>query len=514
LPHPGQVLRTRREILVAGMAGAFGLALAGCGRSTTRAALSVPPAGSDLGAVDHVVFLMHENRSFDHYFGTYKGVRGFDDPTALPGVFSQRWDDGSGVRSLLPFHLDTATSDAECTYDLSHDWNAQHWCWNGGRMDSFVSTHTLPEFEGPGNGVLTMGYYARQDIDYWYALADAFTICDNYHCSVLGPTHPNRLHALSGTIDPAGLQGGPVILTNSAASVIGSARWRTMPEELESKGVSWKVYNPPGSAYQPYSGISIAVSDNILLYFDQHVSDPSSPLYQKAFAPLFPADFRRDVANDELPSVSWVVPPVGYDEHPPSPAAAGMWFANQVIGALVANPKVWAKTVLFIMYDENDGFFDHVPPPNPPAGTPGEYLTAKHLPAGNAGITGPIGFGFRVPLLVVSPFSRGGYVCSEVFDHTSQLRFLEQRFGVEVPNVSAWRRRTAGDLTATLQLPGSPDVSVPALPATAARSPLVLRQCTAGQLFELDVTDPQPYPLPATQALPAQEPGTARRYDA
>jgi len=495
------------------MAGALGLALAGCGRTTTKAALSVPPAGSDLGAVEHVVFLMHENRSFDHYYGTYKGVRGFDDPTALPGVFSQRWAGGSGSSptTLLPFHLDTATTDAECTYDLSHDWDAQHYCWNQGRMDRFVSTHTLAEFEGPQNGVLTMGYYTRQDLGYWYALADAFTICDNYHCSVRGPTHPNRLHALSGTIDPAGHEGGPVILTGSASDLIGSARWRTMPEELESKGVSWKVYNPPGSAYQPSNGLSIAVSDNILLYFERHVSDPSSPLYQKAFGPTFPNDFRRDVANGELPAVSWVVPPVGYDEHPPSPPAAGQWFANEVIGALVSNPKVWAKTVLFIMYDENDGFFDHVPPPNPAPGTPGEFLTADHLPAGNAGIAGPIGFGFRVPMLVVSPFSRGGYVCSDVFDHTSQLQFLEQRFGVTVPNVSAWRRQTAGDLTSTLQLAAGADTSFPTLPSTTAHDAMVLAQCTASQLVELDVTDPAPYPLPAEQSLPTQEPGTARR---
>src|SRR3984957_3796590 len=250
----GHVLRTRREVLVAGMAGVFGLALAACGGDTTRAAVSIPPAGSDLGAVEHVVFLMNENRSFDHYYGSYPGVRGFDDPTALPGVFSQQWD-GAGFNrsatSLLPFHLDTATTDAECTYDLSHEWSAQHKCWNGGQMDRFVATHTSPQYEGPTNGVLTMGYYTRQDLPYWYSLADAFTICDNYHCSVMGPTHPNRLYAWSGTLDPAGEEGGPVIVTNSASSFIGSAKWRTMPEELQSKGVPWKVYNPAGSIYAP-----------------------------------------------------------------------------------------------------------------------------------------------------------------------------------------------------------------------------------------------------------------------
>ena len=201
---------------------------------------------------------------------------------------------------------------------------------------------------------------------------------------------------------------------------------------------------------------------------------------------------------------------MGYDEHPPSPPAAGQWFVNEVLGALVSNPKVWAKTVLFVMYDENDGFFDHVPPPVPAAGTTDEFVSAASHPAAENGISGPIGFGFRVPLLVVSPFSRGGYVCSDVFDHTSQLRFLEERFGVVAPNLSAWRRRTAGDLTSTLHATRS-DMSVPSLPGTDPRSALVLAQCTAGQMSELDVEDPTPYPIPMPQQVPWQEPGTARR---
>ncbi len=450
----GKLLRTRREVLIAGMSGAFGLALAACASDTTSKAASIAPAGSDIGAIDHVVFLMHENRSFDHYFGSYRGVRGFDDPGATD-VFRQAWPDStqSGVSSLMPFHLDTARTDAECTFDLTHEWRAQHLCWDGGDMSKFVATHTSARYEGPEQGVLTtMGHYTRSDLEFWYALADAFTIGDNYHCSVMGPTHPNRLHALSGTLDPAGEAGGPIIVTNSDKKFLGSATWRTMPEVLQDKGISWKVYNPPGAAYQPSNSISIAVSDNILLYFKRHTSDPSSPLYQNAFGSLFPNDFTRDVANDTLPSVSWVCPPIGYDEHPPSPPAAGQWFAHQVLSALVANPKVWAKTALFIMYDENDGFFDHVKPPTPPKGTAGEYLTSDPLPDASDGITGPIGLGFRVPLLVVSPFSRGGYVCSEVFDHTSQLRFLETRFGVTAPNISDWRRKARwGTLTATVE---------------------------------------------------------------
>src|SRR5205085_9983779 len=121
--------------------------------------------------------------------------------------------------------------------------------------------------------------------------------------------------------------------------------------------------------------------------------------------------------------------------------------AADVLNTLVSNPSLWAKTALFITYDENGGFFDHVPPPTPATGTAGEYLTVSPLPSDAGGVTGPIGLGFRVPTLVVSPFSRGGYVSSGVFDHTSLLRFIETRFGAEVPNLSAWRRSVTGDLT-------------------------------------------------------------------
>jgi len=163
--------------------------------------------------------------------------------------------------------------------------------------------------------------------------------------------------------------------------------------------------------------------------------------------------------------------------------------------------------VLFVMYDENDGFFDHVSPPTPPAGTAGEYLTVNPLPATAQGIAGPIGLGFRVPMLVVSPFSRGGYVASEVFDHTSQLRFLEERFNVSVPNISGWRRRTVGDLTSTLQM-GKPRYSVPALPSTSTDTPAGVTALGCGVL-DIDGirSDQAVVPVPNPQRMPTQEPG-------
>src|SRR5579871_5253806 len=136
--HP---LRTRREVLAGGLAGAAGLMLASCSNKTLHHALNTKPAGSDLGAIEHVVFLMMENRSFDHYFGAYPKVRGFDDrPGGHLGAFSQPW----GSQSLLPFRLDTTNPSvkAECTTDLSHAWTAQHQSWHNGAMDRFVATHT------------------------------------------------------------------------------------------------------------------------------------------------------------------------------------------------------------------------------------------------------------------------------------------------------------------------------------------------------------------------------------
>jgi phospholipase C len=516
-PQPPPHLNRRTFIAAALAAGGGGLLAAmggggGAGAATIRAASNVKAAGSDLGAIEHVIFLMQENRSFDHYYGSYKGVRGFDDhPKGSMGAFAQAWP-GGPAEHLLPFHLDANSGIGECTHDLNHTWPAEHLSRGTGDNADFVKTHTSTAFEGPTNGVVTMGYYERADLPFYYALADAFTICDNYHCSIMGPTHPNRLMALSGTIDPAGAAGGPVIITNEDTDAIWSASWPTMPEVLEDAGVSWKVYNPEGDLYTPafFEQHGLLVGDAILPYFSQY-KNPSSPLYQKAFLPQYPTDFASDVASGNLPAVSWILPPDGYDEHPPAPPALGEWFTSQVIQTLVSNPEVWSKTVLFHMYDENDGFFDHVPPPTAPPGTPGEYLTVSPLPSDAGGVQGPIGMGFRVPMLVISPFSRGGYVASDVFDHTSQLRFLEERFGVRAPNLSDWRRKNSGDLTSTLRMHHK-DASKPRLPSTSKdhKANVMAEGCTS--LDILEAADNQPgYPVPKRQALPRQEAGRAKR---
>jgi len=493
-------------------------------------AMRVRPGNSN--SIQHVVFLMQENRSFDHYFGRLGGVSGFDD-TNNRAAFTQVWNTangGSGAPAgeqppnvLLPFQMSVDKGDGECTYDLSHAWPAEHACWNNGAMDSFVSTHTSPSYENE-LGTNTMGYYNENDIPFYYELAKNFTICDNYFCSVMGPTHPNRLMAISANLDPAGVAGGPIIVTNSElAPYKGTCTWETMPDVLSAAGVSWKCYNPYGGNYQPDAGSFI--SKNMLLYFDQYANaDPSSAAYQNAFSYFGPNvkggltaknpnidDFTADVANGTLPQVSWIISPDSYDEHPPAPAQLGEWYTQQILNTLTSNPDIWQNTVLFIMYDENDGFFDHVPPPTPPSGTAGEYLTVNPLPSSAGGIAGPIGLGVRVPMLVVSPFSKGGWVCSDVFDHTSQLQFLASLFNVSVPNVTDWRQATVGNLMSTLPRIGSPNYKVPKMAAVSdsEKTGPVGDECTSTQILELN-PDLGAYPVPLIQKMPTQAPGTLK----
>jgi phospholipase C len=448
-----------------------------------------------------VVILIQENRSFDHYFGSYRGVRGFSDQSA---AFQQPYpgdtaNPPAGV--LLPFHLDTTKTNAACTHDITHDWVPQHQSWNDGAMDGFVTSRLAIN---TNDAVLAMGYYTRADLPYYYAVADAFTLCDNYCCSVIGPTDPNRLYSMAASIDPDGKNGGPLLqtLVTNRSAFFGTLTYTTMPEQLETRGISWKVYTSPDQNI-----LNGLFSDNILSYF-KNFQDPASTLYQNAFVPQFPTDFVSDALSGNLPQVSWVIASVIDSDHPPSPSLFGENTLSAIVAALIANPGSWAKTVLFATYDENGGFFDHVPPVVAPAGTAGEYVTAPAVPdptvAGNPAISGPIGLGFRVPMLVISPFSRGGFVSSDLFDHTSMLRFLETRFGAEVPNLSAWRRSTVGDMTSAFNFT-KPDLSIPSLPATVTAIPTIIAECDA------NLAGFAPYQLPSPQAMPKQEAGTAIR---
>ena len=493
----------RRDVLKLGAAAAVAelasLGLHGCGISSLVP--SVPSGCSKLTDIEHVVILIQENRSFDHYFGSYRGVRGFSDQSTAFQQPDPANTMSSPIGTLLPFHLDTSQANAACTHDISHDWVPQHQSWDNGAMDGFVSSR-LPV--NPDDAVLSMGYYTRADIPYYYALADAFTICDNYFCSVMGPTDPNRLYTMAASLDPDGKNGGPVlqtIVTNRTA-FYGQLTYTTMPEQLQARGISWKVYSSPDETI--LGGI---LSDNVLSYF-KNFQDPASVLHQNGFGPQFPVDFLADVALGNLPQVSWLVGSILTSDHPPSPSLFGENILSLIVGALSANPALWAKTVLLVTYDENGGFFDHVAPLTPPLGTPGEYVTAPAVPdptvIGSPAISGPIGLGFRVPTLIISPFSRGGYVSSDLFDHTSVLRFIETRFGAEVPNLSAWRRAAVGDLTSAFNFK-KPDQSIPNLPSTLSGDPQAILQCAANLAGTI------PYTVPATQTLPTQESGTPSR---
>ena len=481
-------LWSRRRFLQtsAGVAGAAGAALA-LPPGVQRALASTGTPGQ-LSDIEHVVILIQENRSFDHYFGTLSGIRGFDDPGMLvlpngrPNIYQPDSVNPDGYE--LPFNITPANGGGQCGPDLSHAWDAQHTSWNGGAMDSWLPAHRAAD---GGNGPLTMGYFTRADLPYHYALADAFTICDGYHCSVFGPTNPNRLVSMTGTIDPDGKQGGPAVDNGSA---MGSLTWTTYPEQLENAGISWKVYQAADND-----------TNNVLSLFAKY-QDPTSPLFQKSqlYQPTAASGFAADVEAGMLPQVSWILASTAECEHPPAPPTLGAGFIDEILQTLFNYPAVWAKTALFLTYDENDGFFDHVVPPTPEPGTAGEWLSMSPLPGSASNIAGPVGLGFRVPMTVISPFAKGGFVCHDTFDHTSILRFLETRFGPEVPNLSAWRRATCGDLTAAFNFV-APDFTIPSLSGPSAAAIQQAQECSNP---EGSVTVPSP------QSRPHQESGPAR----
>src|SRR4029077_4931377 len=253
----GATRLTRRDLLRSGAAAG---ALAGLAPLLTPAevlerALATPAKSlgcTPLSAIEHVVIFINENRSFDSYFGTYSGVKGFSDGEALPlsdgsgkNIFYQPFPGAAGQPyggHLLPFHFDTAKN-GECVCDISHEWKALHECWNGGKLDQFLEVHlkTNPLF-----GHNTMGYYTKEDLPFFHALAENFTLCDHYHCSVLGPTDPNRLYSMSATID-LNATCGPSLQTqvSKRPEYYGKFTWRTNPEQLKSAGISWRVYAHP-----------------------------------------------------------------------------------------------------------------------------------------------------------------------------------------------------------------------------------------------------------------------------
>lgn len=542
--------------------------------ASVRRALEInPPDGTTFYDAEHIIVLMQENRSFDHSFGTLQGVRGFNDPRAirLPDrnkVWLQTNREGL---TYAPFRLNIRDTRSTWMGSLPHGWTDMVDARNEGKMDQWLEAKK-PGREEYAGMPLTMGYYNREDIPFYYALADAFTVCDQHFCSSLTGTTPNRLHLWTGTVRHGGSKDAVANVRNSDVTYRKEASWRTFPELLEQEGIPWRIYQNELSLDVGFSDEEEAwlanFTNNPIEWFSQYhvrflrtyreelirkadaleaelknlkggvhkektaalkalreeiekwapgnfnkLSEFEKSIHRKAFTTnvndpdyhrvddlvyeengerretKVPAgdvlhQFREDVSNGRLPTVSWLIAPERFSDHPGSPWY-GAWYISEVMDILTRNPEVWKKTVLIVTYDENDGYFDHVPPFVPPV--PGrehsgkvsagidpeaEYVTMKEEretkgESEEDARAGQIGLGFRVPMIVASPWSRGGRVNSEVFDHTSVLQFLEDFLNrktgksIRETNISAWRRNVCGDLSSVFSTYRGEKISYP-----------------------------------------------------
>lgn len=371
-----------------------------------------------------------------------------------------------------------------------------------------------------------MGHYDRSDVPFYYALADAFTICDHYFCSSLTGTTPNRLFFWTGNIRPEPNGNSTPAVGNEFAESRDNAYvdWSSFPDLLEDNGISWKVYqNEIWSAILPDqkdywlgnygdNALEYIRRNHVKLapYFREHGDITSSPtrsaaqvkeqydklsqreknIVDKMFSNnmedenylnlepfTFENDkgekqtveipggdifhqFRKDVESGSLPTVSWLVAPQAFSDHTSTPLY-GTWYVSEALDILTKNPEVWKKTIFILNYDENDGYFDHLPPfvaPRP--GDPASGKVSNDMDTASdyhAKDNSPIGLGYRVPCIIASPWSKGGFVNSQVFDHTSALmfleNFLEKKTGKKIksPNISSWRRHVCGDLTSAFR---------------------------------------------------------------
>lgn len=451
--------------------------------------------------VKHIVILMQENRSFDHYFGTKKGARGFGDRFPIPLPSGQRaFHQSDGEKVIPPYRADKRTSNAALIAVTPHDFADTQAAWNQGKYGYW------PMFKTP----FSMAYYTREELPFQFALAESFTISDAYHCSVATGTDPNRIVFWSGSnFDPekraAGINCTDVDSEpcNVRCWVTGAEpdpgytyrlngfKWPTIPDVLQDAGVSWKIYQDPNNNWT-------GAMHGCLAFDSFRNAKKGSPIYENGMRHHSLKDLEDDVKSNRLPQVSWILPTKADSEHPGAPSSpyrAG-YFTHQVLKALTSNPEVWSKTVFFLTFDENDGLFDHVPAPAVPSYNLDNTLAGKSTipvegmyfhndkgtepfptPMGGRGkriyqdkrdtISGPIrpwGMGPRVPLYIISPWSKGGWIHSEVADHTSVGLFIEKRFGVTVPAISPWHRSVCSDLTSAFDFESPNDPVFPELP--------------------------------------------------
>jgi len=471
--------------------------------------------------VEHIVILMQENRSFDHYFGTMKGVRGFGDRFPIPLESGKRaFSQSDGTREITPYRADKKTVNAALIHGTPHDFPDTQAAWNQGKYGFW------PKFKTP----FSMAYYTREEIPFQYALAESFTISDAYHCSVATGTDPNRIMFWSGSnfdpekraagvnctdadSEPCNLRCWPEIVegTNKPGHMPepgytyrgSSLKWDTIPDVLQKAGVSWRIYQDPNDNWQ-------GAMHGCLAFESFRTAKPGSPIYENGMRHWSLEDLTKDVKENKLPQVSWILPSQSASEHPSGPSSPlrGGDFTHQVLTAITSNPDVWSKTVFFLTFDENDGLFDHLPAPAIPSinldGTVAGKSTVNiegmyfhndkgtdkfpdpfHAGSGGSGkqntrtrtyqdkrdtITGnvrPWGLGPRVPMYIISPWSKGGWVDSQVTDHTSVGQFIEKRFAVNIPAISPWHRAVSGDLTSAFDFVNPNDPEFPRLPETA-----------------------------------------------
>lgn len=569
---------SRREFIkkAAMLSGSMGLS--SLPASIQKALAINPESGSTYLDAEHIVFLMQENRSFDHTYGTLQGVRGFNDPRAihLPNKNSVWLQSNKNGETYSPFRLNIKDTKITWMGSLPHTWTDQVDARNNGKYDKWLDEKKPWEKEY-AEMPLTMGYYTREDIPFYYALADAFTVCDQHFCSSLTGTTPNRLYFWTGTIREEQHENSKANVWNEDADHETMVRWKTFPERMEENNISWKIYQNDISIYGGFTDEEDAwmanFGDNPIEYFTQYhvklseryinylqkrlvalpeemnelenklqassltdketqnlkdkleakkialdkikkeaaiytrekydqLSQHEKNIHEKAFSnnkkdPFFYEltsleykdgnnqrkitipkgdifhQFREDVTSGALPTVSWLVAPEKFSDHPSS-AWFGAWYVSEVMDILTKNPEVWKKTIFVLTYDENDGYFDHVPPftvPDPRNEAAGktsadinphiDFVSMEQERKKNieekSMRQSSIGLGYRVPLVIASPWSRGGYVCSEVFDHTSSLQFLEKFLSekmkkrIEEPNISSWRRSICGDLTSAFR---------------------------------------------------------------
>ncbi len=482
--------------------------------------------------VEHIVILMQENRSFDHYFGTMRGMRGYGDRFPIPLESGERvFHQSDGEKIVPPYHADKNSSNAGFIKGTPHNFPDMQAAWNQGKYGYW------PLYKTP----YSMAYYTREEIPFQYALAESFTASDAYHCSVATGTDPNRIIFWSGSnFDPDKRAAGvnctdvdsePVNLRcwikgempEPGYTYQGNAfTWPTIPDVLEEAGISWRIYQDPNNNWT-------GAMHGCLAFESFRKAKPGSAIYENGMKEWTLEDLKEHVVQGTLPAVSWVLPSKDDSEHPGAPSSPyrGGDFIHQVLEALTTNPDVWSKTVFFLTFDENNGLFDHIPAPAVPSydadgnlmGKSTLDLSGMYFNSGKEDsdaaretlregeevpyrqylderdtISGPIrpwGFGPRVPLYIVSPWSRGGWVHSEVADHTSVGQFIEKRFGVTLPAISPWHRAIASDLVSAFDFETPNDPHFPDMPDTSNHASLD----AASRLLPLASPPETPTPL-------------------